>query len=330
MANLLYIVGPTASGKTDLAIDIARGGKHQKAVNQARSAEIISADSIQFYRELVIGSARPSQKQLSEVKHHLIGHISVADDYTAGAFEKEAAAIIDENPKTPFIICGGSGFYIQALQSGMYPIQKADPEIQGEIEKWIDQVGLNAAYLELVRLDEDAAAKISKNDRYRIVRSLEVLRKLGGENLSRLKARFAQNQKSRFAPRKVKTLVVQLEKEVLKKRVQLRTHQMLGVGLLHEVVDLIDMGYADRPALQSVGYKETLDLLLKDRDPSQARIAELENEIIQGTLRLAKKQRTWFNRTTTDIDTVRMDLSSNGKREQLVQELSGFLYEDSL
>ncbi len=281
MSGLLFLVGPTAAGKTALAIEVAK----------ANDAEIISSDSVQFYRELVIGSARPSEFELSEVPHHFIGHVSVADDYTAGSFERDALKLIHANPTKSYVVCGGSGFYVQALQKGMYPIQKADAEIQREIETRIDTVGLATVYRELVAKDPEAAKSIAEQDRYRIVRALEIMQSQGGEKLSEIKRRFEEASRLRFPGRKIGTIGMKVDRPALERRIAARTKQMLNAGLVGEVKALVEQGLGDRPALQSVGYRETLEHL-KSPKP----MAELEAAIIKGTMRLAKKQKTWFGR----------------------------------
>lgn len=280
-AGLLFLVGPTASGKTALAIALAK----------ASGAEIISSDSVQVYRELVIGSARPSEAELAEVPHHFVGHVSVASEYTAGTFEREALELIRSNPEKRYIVCGGSGFYVQALMKGMYPIEKADPELQAIIERRIDTEGLAAIYRELVEKDPEAARTIAEQDRYRIVRALEIMESQGGEKLSDIKRRFEESSQFRFPGRKIGTIGLRLARPSLEARVVARTSLMIKLGLIDEVKGLIEKGYSDRPALQSVGYRETLDHLA-----GRLVLSELEAAIVKGTMRLAKKQRTWFSR----------------------------------
>lgn len=324
VANLLFVVGPTASGKTDLAIEIAK---------QA-DAEIISADSVQFYRELVIGSARPTAEQLSEVRHHLVGHVSVADDYTAGAFERDAMELILSNPTRSYVICGGSGFYVQALQYGMYPIEKADLGVQERIEKDIDARGLEAVYADLQALDPETAAKISVQDRYRVVRSLEVLHSLNGEKLSDVRRRFEASREHRFPGRKIQNFAIHAKREALQARIEKRTELMLEAGLVEEVKALLKAGHGERPALQSVGYKETLEFLKSAPETACAGefgdLTDLAGEITKGTLRLAKKQRTWFSRLASQqAENTRWielaELSSPETRKNWVQSGAEFL-----
>lgn len=281
-SRLTFVVGPTASGKTALAIDIA----------QKINAEIISADSVQFFEELKIGSARPAIEELARVKHHFVGHVSVAQDYTAGDFARDAMALIQKNPSQNYVVVGGSGFYIQALEKGMYPTDRASEEAQDRIEARVDEFGLEAVYGELQKRDAAAAAKIAVQDRYRIVRALEILETLSpDQTLSGVKAIFETQAKLRFPGRTVQTIGLRIERARLEPRVKMRTIQMLKAGFVDEVENLVRRGYDARPALQSVGYKEVLQHL-KGEIPE----SDLVPLIVRGTLRLAKKQRTWFNR----------------------------------
>jgi tRNA dimethylallyltransferase len=285
--KLIFLVGPTASGKTSLAIEMAK----------RIDAEIISADSVQFYSELKIGSARPSEGELAQVKHHLVGHISVVSDYTAGDFARDAVKIINDSPDRNFLVVGGSGFYIQALEKGMFPTDRASEEIQESLEKRVDVEGLESMYALLRARDPEAAKKIAVQDRYRIVRALEILETLpplsdgSRQTLSQIREDFEQGAKLRFPGRAVLTIGLRIERARLEPRVRLRTEQMLNDGLIDEARALVERGLGSRPALQSVGYKEVLQYLA-----GQISEAEVLPKIIQGTLRLAKKQRTWFQR----------------------------------
>lgn len=282
MTKLIFLVGPTASGKTSLAIEIAKN----------LDAEIISADSVQFYSELKIGSARPTESELSEVKHHLVGHISVADDYTAGDFAREAMKIIEAHPQKNLIVVGGSGFYIQALEKGMFPTERASEEVQEALERRVDEEGLESVYRTLQLRDPELAERIAVQDRYRIVRALEILQTLSPEQtLSQVREEFEQQAQHRFPGRVVSTLGLKIERERLEPRVRVRTEQMLKDGLVDEVRSLVARGLGNRPALHSVGYKEVLQNLA-----GQLSDSDLLPMIVQGTLRLAKKQRTWFSR----------------------------------
>ena len=280
---LLFVVGPTASGKTALAISIA----------EKLGAEIISGDSVQFYQELKIGSARPSEEELEKIRHHLVGHISVARDYTAGDFAREAMSLINSHPEKSYLVVGGSGFYIQALEKGMYPTDRASEARQLRLEQRADTEGLQALHKELALRDPETARKIAVQDRYRLIRALDILEGLAkDQTLSQMREDFEREAKFRFPGRRVATLGLRIERARLEPRVVQRTRLMMAAGFLEEVSDLKNRGLADRPALQSVGYKEVLQFLAGEIAES-----ELEPLIVQGTLRLAKKQRTWFARS---------------------------------
>lgn len=314
--GLIFVVGPTASGKTAVAIEIAEG-----LIARGIATEIISADSVQFYDELKIGSARPSDDELKRVKHHLVGHVSVARDYTAGDFERDALEILERNPQTTFIVVGGSGFYIQAFEKGMYPTSRASEDAQEKLEARVDREGLDAIYAELKARDPATAAKIAVQDRYRIVRALEILNTLPQtQTLSELKKNFELQAKQRFPERRVFTLGLRIERARLEPRVKLRAEHMLKQGLVDEVRVLLQQGFIARPALQSVGYKEVLQFLSGELSET-----ELLPMIVQGTCRLAKKQRTWFQRAT---DTTWFD-AETGRAEAVEWAIAHLTSEDA-
>lgn len=311
-APLGFVVGSTASGKSDLAVAAALA-----CAKNGCPVEIISADSVQIYRELVIGSARPSEQDLSSVRHHLIGHVSVADEYTAADFAREAAAIIARSPETPFLVVGGSGFYVQALMRGLYPIEKANPVVRSELEGRAQTEGLEALYRELQVKDAETAAKIARQDRYRIIRALEIQASLpNGETLSQIRREFEASSKAHlsrlFPGRAVATFGLRIDRERLVGRARLRAESMVREGLLAETDAL--RTYWSHPVLQSVGYRETIEHLR-----GEIPLSELVPAIVSSTLRLAKKQRTWFGR-----DDATQWFDALTEREQAVQNLVAF------
>ena len=311
-APLGFVVGSTASGKSDLAVAAALA-----CAKSGRPVEIISADSVQIYRELVIGSARPCERDLLSVRHHLIGHVSVADDYTAADFAREATAIIARSPETPFLVVGGSGFYVQALMRGLYPIEKANPAVRSELEGRAQVEGLEALYRELQAKDAETAVKIAPQDQYRIIRALEILASLPmGETLSQIRREFEVSSKEHlarlFPGRAIATFGLKIERERLERRARLRAELMLREGLVAETEAL--RSYWSRPVLQSVGYRETIEHL-RGGIP----LSELVPAIVSSTLRLAKKQRTWFSR-----DDATQWFDALTERERAVQNLVAF------
>lgn len=277
MISVAFILGPTASGKTNLAIQAAKklGG------------EIINADSIQVYRSLDIGSAKPTKEELAMVPHHLIGHLREGSSYTAGEFRRDVLNVIEKRSKAgvnKFYIVGGSGFYIKALINGLYQI----PDVPEEIQNQVKSEDIKDLYEELKKVDPVAAEKISANDSYRIMRAVEVFRATG-EPFSSFKDKFKETD-DKF-PHKFIKIGLRTEKEKLRERVVARTHKMLQEGLIAEVKILLSNGLQDWDALASVGYKETVMFL-----NAQLTEDQLPQEIVKNTMALIKRQMTWFKK----------------------------------
>ncbi len=289
------ILGATATGKTALAIDVAETLRCSvkaslKSSVSPRDLEILSFDSVQFYRELAIGSARPSDEQLRRVKHHFVAQQSVLEEMTAGRFASEAQELMAKaSASVEFIIVGGSGFYWQALERGVPNVPASTPASRAQIEAHVAAMGLEAAYAELLLRDAETAKRIHPHDQYRIVRALEILATLPEqETWSALRARHERAEPQITLRAKVG---LELSREDLERQVAQRTSQMLAQGLLTEVRDLLAQGVSEAGPLASVGYREAVLALREGWSESQ-----LHEAICQSTLRLAKKQRTWFQR----------------------------------
>ncbi len=290
--RLAALVGPTATGKTALAIEVAEALRESTS---PRELEILSFDSVQFYRELVIGSARPTAEQLRRVRHHMIGHQSLREEMTAGRFATQAQDLMAQaSTSVDFLIVGGSGFYWQALERGVPDVPASTLESRARIEAYVAEVGIEAAYARLVSRDAEAARRIHPHDHYRITRALEILSTLPeGETWSARRARHES------APAQVAVRAkvgLELSREDLEKQVAARTSQMLAQGLLDEVRNLLASGVisSEEPIsgpLSSVGYFEAILALREGWGQKQ-----LHQAICQSTLRLAKKQKTWFQR----------------------------------
>lgn len=277
-ATLTFIVGPTASGKSQLALDLA------KKTNGA----IVNADSVQVYKYLNIGSAKPSVEEQAAVPHYLYDLVEPSQIFTAGDYRRAAMEVIDfQAHRTPLYFVGGSGFYIQALEKGMFEVEPPTPEVMLLLDNWEKQ-GL--LYQELKVRDPKTAGRLPEGDQYRIRRALEIT--LGtGRPFSELENEF-KNQKSKLSERfEIKKIGLKIERPLLRKRVEERTRKMLKLGLLEEVKDLMARGYGNSRALQSVGYKECLAYLAEQQKPEQ-----LFQNIVTSTMQLAKKQMTWFRR----------------------------------
>lgn len=286
---VLFIVGPTATGKSDLAVDIA-----EACARVSTKVEIVNCDSVQFFAGVDIGAAKPDENLLRRAKHHLIGHVPLGGAYTAGDFRRDALQIIEEGPirgVERFLAVGGSGFYVQALEKGMFEVPEVPEEVRERLEAEADAPGgLEALYTELRDRDPEAAARISPRDRYRILRALEIIRSdPSGSTLSEIKKRFIESaQEAPFTSAKIGLV---LDRDVLRKRVRERASQMLKAGLIDEVKGLRAKGLKDWSPLKSVGYREVQAML-----DGQIELKDLEDAIVTSTMQLAKKQMTWFKR----------------------------------
>jgi tRNA dimethylallyltransferase len=280
MNPFVLIVGPTGSGKSALALALAKrlGGA------------ILNCDSLQTYRRLDIGTAKPSPAERESVPHFLFDVLGPGEVLTAGDFRRMAIEVLDrELPRRMVFGVGGSGFYIQALEKGMFDVKKPDPRIESEVRADFERTGLPAMHERLRRLDPDYAGDISPNDSYRILRALVIIAD-SGRKVSELRASF-QAQPFPYPLLKMGLLP---ERERLLPNVELRTRAMLDAGLIEEVKALLAEGFADWPPLQSVGYKECLMFLKGELD--EDRLLPL---IVEKTMQLAKKQKTWFKRDKT-------------------------------
>ena len=274
----IFLVGTTASGKSDWALSMA----------EEVSGVILNCDSIQMYDHLKIGSAQPTAEEKSKAPHHLFATVQPPQEVTAGQYRRNHLEIL-KSLTTPAFVVGGTGFYFQALEKGMFAAPAADEKIQETIEEELREPGgEDILWNELNKMDPVSAAKIHKNDHYRLVRAVEVIRR-EGRPLSEIKKEFeAQSEPYPWFYLKIG---VRWSKEQLELRVKLRTEKMLELGLVDEVKRLLSQGLESWAPLQSVGYKEVLMMLKENKNE-----AWLKEEIIKNTMRLAKKQRTWFQR----------------------------------
>lgn len=273
----ILIVGPTASGKSALALQLA----------QKFNAIILNCDSLQFYQRLDIGTAKPAIEERRLVPHFLFDVIPPGEVLTAGDYRRAALEVLArELPLHPVIGVGGSGFYIQALEKGMFDVPKPKPEVDRAVRERLEKRGLPALYQELTSRDPDYAEGINPNDSYRIVRGL-VLMDDSGKTVTEVRASFTQTP----FPYPLLKLGLAPTREELLPRVQARTEAMLHEGFLEEVRGLLADGLAEWPPLQSVGYKECVQFL-------KGEIAEdkLVPLIVEKTIQLSKKQKTWFKR----------------------------------
>lgn len=271
--HLVVVGGPTASGKTALAIEIA----------QAFHTAIISADSRQFYRELRIGAAHPTAAELAAVPHHLVGNRSVTNPLSAADFENEAleiiAAIFQKSDYA--VVVGGSGLYLQALMWGFDEMPSAHPEIRQQLETDLALLGLPQLAAEVVAKDPEILGHIDLQNPRRVIRALEVMRATGLPYTA-----FKKGHKKE-RPFQIHAFALEMERAVLYNRINRRVEQMMQDGLLEEARALLP--HHQLQALQTVGYRELFAYL-----DGQWDLPTAVSEIQKNTRRYAKRQITWF------------------------------------
>lgn len=278
--SIAVIVGPTACGKTDLSIRVAK----------ALHAEIVSADSVQVYERLDIGSAKPTIAEMQGVPHHMIGEVPLtATDFSVAQYQKMAFEHIDDilvRGKLPLVV-GGTGLYIHALTYPMDFTQAvADPLYRQERTR-IEQENPGANYLQLQRIDPKTAERLHPNDQTRIVRALEIR-----HSTQKTLSEYSSDFKNQQPPYESALLGLTMEREKLYGRIDQRVEKMMAAGLLEEVRAIVEDGYdVDAPSLKGLGYKELIRHLAGDFSLDEA------VEIIKrDTRRYAKRQWTWFRR----------------------------------
>ena len=272
---LICVVGPTAIGKTKLAINIA----------QLFNTEIISADSRQFFKEMTIGTAVPSSQELDAAPHHFIQNKSIFETYSVGDFETEALETLKQlfKKKDVAVMVGGSGLYVDAVVKGLDSFPKVPKEIREALTAELEENGLASLQKELENKDAQYYKKVDHQNPHRVIRALEVIRVSGKPYSSFLN----QKKKERFFD----TLYVGLtaEREVIYSRINQRVDNMMDEGLLDEAKKLYK--HRELNALQTVGYKELFEYL-----DGTVELEVAVSEIKKNTRRFAKRQNTWFKK----------------------------------
>ncbi len=272
---LISVVGPTAIGKTALAIKLANYFK----------TEIISADSRQFYKEMYIGTAVPSEEELNSAKHHFIQHKSIFDHYSVGDFEKEALEKLKHlfaNHKI-IVMVGGSGLYVNAVTKGLDTFPKINTEIRESLNKDFQEKGIENLQLQLKQLDPDYFSKVDTLNPHRLIRALEICIGTNKPYSSFLK----KDKKKR--PFYTITVGIDAEREIIYDRINKRVDIMMNQGLLTEAKDLYK--HKALNALQTVGYRE-----LFSHFDEECTLEFAISEIKKNTRRFAKRQLTWFKK----------------------------------
>ena len=280
--NALYITGPTASGKTQVAIELA-----QRLANHSPGAEIISVDSMAIYRGMDIGTAKPNPQARNQVPHHLIDILDPNQDYSVSQFLNDAhvkVSEIQEQGKWPLLV-GGTPLYLKSLICGFFQGTPADWEFRKAVEEEVQHVGTQALHQRLKQVDPLSAHRILPGDMRRMIRALEVVKTTG------LPLSHWQTQFERFVvPKNSHAFVLGWDRAALHQRVEQRVEQMLDLGLVQEVKELKNrFGQLSRTAAQAVGYKEPLAFL-----SGEISLQEMKAQITAHTRQFVRRQEIWF------------------------------------
>ena len=302
MNKVIVICGPTASGKTKLGIELA------KKIN----GEIVSCDSMQIYKDMDIGTAKPTKAEQNEVKHYLIDFVSPDKRYSVAEYKNDAENVIDKiikDNKTPIIV-GGTGLYLNSLIYGIdYPDIKTDLNYRKELEEKVNKDGLEEIYKEAKIIDPIAVEKISKNDKKRILRILEIYHSTG-----KTKTELEKESRKNGIKYDYRIFVLNMPRCELYERINKRVDIMIKEGLIEEVKKIISK-YKEFPtAMQGLGYKEVVEFL-ENKITKEEMIEKIKME----TRRYAKRQLTWFksykeatwldSNNTNNVDIILEDIS---------------------
>lgn len=276
--EVIVIVGPTASGKTDLSIRLA------KELN----GEIVSADSMQIYKRMTIGTAKPTIEEMQGITHHMIDIVEPTETFNVAMYKEMAEKKIEEileKGKTPIVV-GGTGLYVDTLVNGIeFSDMDKNPEYCKMLEEQVAIKGVDWLYEELQKVDPEAAKIIEKNNVRRVIRALEIYKVTG-------KTKTELDKESRKEPKyDYKIFGMHWEREKLYERINLRVDIMFEMGLLEEVKDLLATDGFSKTALQGLGYKEVVEYL-----EGKVSYDEMVEKIKMETRRYAKRQMTWFKR----------------------------------
>lgn len=270
----MCVVGPTASGKSALALRLA----------ETLGGEIISADSMQIYRGFDIGTGKPSREEQQQVPHHLVDVADPLEYWDAARWAEEATRLVGEireRGKLP-IVCGGTFLWVRALVYGLADAPRADEELRARHREWAEREGRAALHARLAEVDPPSAARLAPNDFVRVSRALEVF-ELTGKPMSEVQAAHGFREQ-RFPARFVGVERERAEHDAL---IATRVRAMLEAGWVAEVQQLIERGYADARVMQSVGYRQVFDAVRAGKAPDA-------DEIVRATRVFARRQRTWL------------------------------------
>ncbi len=283
--KVIVIVGPTASGKTALSIELA------KRIN----GEVVSCDSMQIYKDMDIGSAKPSLEEMQGIKHYMVDIASPDERYSVAEYKKQAEFAIDEilsKGKIPIVV-GGTGLYADSLIYGIeYPEIEFDITYREELEKQAEtEKGLKDLYNKAKEIDEQAIKKISENDKKRIIRILEIYNQTG-----KTKTELEIESRKNEVKYDYKVFAISMERQILYDRINKRVDIMIDNGLIGEVENLLKK-YSQFPtAMQGLGYKEVVQYLNNELTRQ-----EMIDKIKKETRNYAKRQLTWFRKNKQTI-----------------------------
>ncbi len=279
MKKIIVVCGPTGIGKTSFAIKLAA----------FFNGEIISADSMQIYRHMNIGTAKPDSKELKNAEHHLIDFFDPADEFDAGMFVKaadEAVSNITGQGKIP-IVAGGTGLYIKALLHGLFRVQPVCEKTLSLLNRELKEKGRLHLHKKLEHCDPETAKRVHPNDSFRVIRALEFYH-TNGNKISEQKIKHSFNE-NRYEYIKIG---LYMERKKLYARINQRVDMMISQGLLSEVENLVEKGYSlNLKAMQSIGYKH-MGMFIKNQVEWDEAVRLLKRD----TRRYAKRQFTWFNK----------------------------------
>ena len=282
--KVIVICGPTASGKTALSVELAK---------QIQS-EIVSADSMQIYKDMNIGTAKPTEQEMQGIRHYLIDYVSPEKRYSVAEFKKDAKKAIKEiiaKGKVPIVV-GGTGLYVDSLIYEIeYPEIKFDEQYRNKLEKRVENEGVDKLYNEAVKIDKEAMEKISPNDKKRILRVLEIYHATG-------KTKTEQEKESRKKEVEFDYYVYAIDwkREELYDRINKRVDIMIEQGLIEEVKGILKKYKKFPTAMQGLGYKEVVEYL-----ENKITKEDMIEKIKQETRRYAKRQLTWFRKNKQTI-----------------------------
>jgi len=305
--SAIFLMGPTASGKTALAIELRR----------LYPVDIISVDSALVYRGMNIGTAKPDEETLRQAPHALIDMLDPAESYSAAEFRKDALAEMEKisgRGRVP-LLTGGTMLYFRALSQGLAELPEASPEVRQAIEQEADSKGWPAMHQRLAGLDPEIALRIHRNDPQRISRALEVI-VLTGEKMSELQSRQQQQD---LPYRVLKIIASPQPRAVLHQRIEQRFEQMLEEGFLDEMRALHQRGdlRPDMPSMRCVGYRQAWSFL-----EGEITFEEMRFKALAATRQLAKRQLTWLRQ---ESDALWYDPTVDAAQDRVFEEVVKFL-----